>query len=95
MCMTCTLPRSWELLTWRQQHCEITCIVFCSQFTVLTVHVGSDWSSLSVYEPELVHDIIDSEEEEVYEDEDDSNGKSPMAALGLVQPASSSSLAFR
>lgn len=74
MCMICTLPRSWKLLTWRQQHCETTCIGCCSQFTVLTIHIGSDWSSLSVYEPELVHDIIDSEEE-VYEDEDDSNGR--------------------
>ena len=33
----------------------------------------SDWNSLSVFESELVHDIIDSEEE-AFEDEDDSNG---------------------
>lgn len=67
---------------------------FVPQFTALTLHTGSDWSSLSVYEPELVHDIIDSEEE-VYEDEDDSNGQCHKAALGLVRPMSSPLLAFR
>lgn len=33
----------------------------------------SDWNSLSLYESELVHNIIESEEE-VLDDEDDSNG---------------------
>lgn len=47
-----------------------------------------------MYEPELVHDIIDSEEE-VYEDEDDSNGQCHKAALELVRPMSSPLLAFR
>ena len=37
------------------------------------IDVRSDWRSLSVFESELVHDIID-DEEETYEDEDDSNG---------------------
>lgn len=58
----------------------------------LTLHTGSDWSSLSVYEPELVHDIIDSEEE-VYEDEDDSNGKSHKPCRTGASPANVFSLA--
>ena len=37
----------------------------------------SDWSSLSVYESEFVHDII--EDEEVVDDEDDSNGMMPIS----------------
>ena len=39
---------------------------------IMYVYTCSDWSSLSVYEPELVHDIID--DEGTWEDEDDSNG---------------------
>ena len=33
----------------------------------------SDWTSLSVYEPELVHDILDHDEG-MSDDDDDSNG---------------------
>ena len=37
----------------------------------------SDWSDVCArfYEPELVHNVIYSEEEECYDDEEDSNGK--------------------
>ena len=34
----------------------------------------SDWTSLAVWEAELVHDILDPDEEEPCDDEDDSNG---------------------
>ena len=39
----------------------------------MTCHLisTSDWNSLSAYQPEFVHDIIG---DEVYDDEDDSNG---------------------
>lgn len=36
----------------------------------------SDWSSLTALpESELVHDIFESDEDDLYEDEDDSNGE--------------------
>ena len=39
--------------------------------------VSSDWSTLSVYSysSELVHDIFESDDDDKFEDEDDSNGK--------------------
>ena len=50
--------------------CEKSMLLIISPpFYIIT----SDWSSLAVYEPELVHDIIESEEEAYGEDED-SNG---------------------
>ena len=38
--------------------------------------LSSNWAKIYArsYEPELVHDIIDSDQEQCYEDEDDSNG---------------------
>lgn len=61
--------------------CAFWFIHFRSAFLDFSIHVVylfiifyfSDWSSLSLYESELVHDIIESEEE-VLDDEDDSNG---------------------
>ena len=43
---------------------------------LLSPHLVSDWSTLSAHsnEVELVHDIIDSSDDEHYDDEDDSNG---------------------
>lgn len=38
------------------------------------VFIISDWTTLSVYETEFVHDIIESDDDH-YEDEDDSNGR--------------------
>ena len=47
-----------------------------SRLFCISIILCSDWNTLSryCYEPELVHDIIDSDEE-YYEDEDDSNGE--------------------
>ena len=43
-------------------------------FFLPTYTCYSDWSSLSVYTPELVHDILD-QDDHLYDDEDDSNGR--------------------
>jgi len=43
-------------------------------FLLPTYTCYSDWSSLSVYTPELVHDILD-QDDYLYDDEDDSNGR--------------------
>lgn len=55
-----------------------------------TAHVSgpphSNWASVyaqSSYEPELVHDIIDSDEEQCYDHEDDSNGNDDSSLVEL------------
>ena len=50
------------------------CLLSCTNSLAFS---ASNWSSVSAhsYQPELVHDITGSDEEEYYEDEDDSNGE--------------------
>lgn len=49
-----------------------SCDVACESHDV--VWLLSDGTGIFAYEPDIVHDIVDSEEE-CYDDEDDSNGK--------------------
>ena len=77
MMYTCLISVIWRQLL----HCMLI-LQYCS-FKVSLSSLSlplflflSDWSTLSVYSyhSELVHDIIESDDDK-YDDEDDSNGK--------------------
>ena len=57
-------------------HTYMHILIYTHTHTHAYVHTLSDWTSLAVCEAELVHDLLDPDEEEPCDDEDDSNGRS-------------------
>ena len=63
---------------WRQSaHCKIILIIRVHILVSVSPYLFSDWSTLSVYSQSslLIHDILESDDDDKFEDEDDSNGK--------------------